>query len=171
MSCKLTLPSKRTHGVSSSPRSITEGKNNNLGLARGEHSSAWTTISDQADHHGNVNTSPPPPPPQRTLILSQQRPAWPEQKAKITHYVKQVKLPIETSSHSMAWLPLCNCLWNFVYTQRPSLHRLVLGRWQDHLRVGGRDMGMKLVLNPACRAWAEDIRGWLARTESANSVE
>ena len=113
-----------------------------------------------------------PPQKNRTLILSQQRPAWPEQKAKIiTHYVKQVKLPIETSSHSMAWLLLCNCLWNFVYTQRPSLHRLVLGRWRDHLRVGGRDMGMKLVLNPACRAWAEDMRGWLARTESANSVE
>lgn len=167
MSSKLTLPSKRTHGVSSGPRSITEGKNNNLGLARGENIQVLGLQSVIKLITMEMLTSP-----KRTLIFSQQRPAWPEQKAKtITHSVKQVKLPTETSGHSMAWLPLCTCLWNFVYTQRPSLHRLVLGRWWDHLRVGGRDMGMKLVLNPACRAWAEDMRGWLARTESANSVE
>ena len=144
-------------------------KKNHLGLARGENIQVLGLQSVIKLITMEMLTPPPPPPHTHTLILSQQRP---EQKAKIiTHYVKQVKLPIETSSHSMAWLLLCNCLWNFVYTQRPSLHRLVLGRWRDHLRVGGRDMGMKLVLNPACRAWAEDMRGWLARTESANSVE
>lgn len=113
MSCKLTLPSKRTHGVSSSPRSITEGKNNNLGLARGEHSSAWTTISDQADHHGNVNTSPPPPthintlPAETSLARTESKNYTLCEASKIAHRDKQsfdglaatLQLPVKLCLH------------------------------------------------------------------------